>query len=359
MKEPYRLLILSVALSCGCHGSRLSSSETAAPPPSVGSYDSGPSEPALMARLKQQCDVVYPKHTERGGVRCLTGLSVWNASEGAFATLNSAQGIEELEFVATDLRTPAFAEVGKLTSLKCFRTENCNLLPGQLTTIQNLKELEDLELQFTIFEESSEKRAQLLGDLSPEEAQRRDALKRSGLGDHIIQAALLTDRAIPNLRHLTSLKTLRLQNTFFSAGGLEHLKPLVDLEVADLGPINLTGATTLPLQGMTKLRSLRYFNADDDVAAVLSEISSLEDLDVWSGEVTDIGAGHLINLKKLQRLQIRGNRMTDQGLETLSQLPQLRYLDLSYVKKMTSGGIARFRKLRPDVEIKYSPSRNP
>ena len=106
---------------------------------------------------------------------------------------------------------------------------------------------------------------------------------------------------------------------------------------------------------MTKLRSLRYFDADDQIAAVVSESGNLELLELWSGGVTDVGASHLLKLKRLQRLEIRGNQMTDQGLKTLGQLPQLRYLDLSYFKQITASGIAQFRELRPDVEIKLSP----
>jgi flagellar biosynthesis/type III secretory pathway chaperone len=286
-------------------------------------------------------------------VRRLTGLHVFNASEASFGTLTDAQGIEELEFEATDLRTPAFGEIGKLTSLKTLTAINCQLLPEQLAVIQNLTNLENLELMFTVIQGPAESREKLLGELSSAEKQTRDTLQRSGVYENVIQAALLTDRAMPYLSKLTKLKKLDLINTYISAEGLKHLKDLANLEVAHFGPMGLTAETVTPLQGMTKLRSLEYFNADDGIVDALSKITSLEHLNIWSGDVTDIGASRLVNLKKLQRLEIRGNKMTDHGLQQLRPLPDLKYLDLSYAGKLTTNGIAQFLKLRPDVEIKY------
>jgi len=313
----------------------------------------GYNEPPFVAQLRTQSKLVYPTESIRGGVRRLTGLHLFGASDGAFSTLTNAQGIEELEFEATDLRTVAFGEIGKLSSLKTLTAINCQLLPEQLAGIQNLTNLESLELMFTVLEGPAESRVKLLGELSSEEKQTWDTLKRSGVYDNVIQAALLTDRAMPYLSKLTKLKKLDLINTYISAEGLKQLKDLANLEVAHLGPMGLAAETVAPLQGMTRLRSLEYFNANDGIVDALSKITSLEHLNIWSGDVTDTGVGRLVNLKKLQRLEIRGNKMTDQGLQQLKALPDLKYLDLSYAEKITTNGIAQFLKLRPDVEIKY------
>jgi hypothetical protein len=104
-----------------------------------------------------------------------------------------------------------------------------------------------------------------------------------------------------------------LIGTYISANGLKQLKDLTALEVAHFGPMGLTAETVAPLEGMTRLRSLGYFSADDGIVDALSKITSLEYLDIWSGEVTDTGAARLVNLKRRQRLEIRGNKMTDGG----------------------------------------------
>ena len=68
----------------------------------------------------------------------MKGLDVWVASEEALRTLGQAHGLEELTFTACDLRTPAFNEIGKLSSLKKLEVINGKFLPAQLATISNL-----------------------------------------------------------------------------------------------------------------------------------------------------------------------------------------------------------------------------
>ena len=343
MKMKHHWLFLLVALLCGC------SSQA----PQRWTRNT-PVEPPYLTQLKRACFSVITRYAERDGAQRLIRLDLWQASESALLILTNAQGLEELHFVATDLRTPLFDSIGKISSLKSLSVGNCQLLPEQLKAIQPLKELEELELIFTVAEESSETRIRLLGNLTPEEAQRRDALKRGRVGDHIIESALLTDRALPYLKDLTCLKRLELINTFITAAGLNELKTLTNLEVVDFIPVQLRGETALPFQCMTKLRFLRSFDVDDQVLGVLSEVGSLEDLEVWSGGVTDAGVNHLLKLKKMRRLKVRGNEMTDEGLVTLHQLPELESLDLRYAKKITASGLSRFHTLRPDVLIMHS-----
>jgi Leucine-rich repeat (LRR) protein len=278
---------------------------------------------------------------------------LFNASEAAFMTLTTVGGIEALEFEATDLQTPAFNLISNLTSLKRLEAVNCQMLPAQLAAVQNLTNLESLDLMFTVLEKSKETREKLLGPLTDAEMQIRDDLKRRDIGDHVIEAALLTDRFMPCLSHLTKLKQLRLGNTFFSAEGLKHVQPLANLESVDFTPMGLNAETAKPLQAMTKLRSLEYFDVDDGIAATLSRIASLEHLNLWSGGVTDLGASHLAKLKKLKHLEIRGNKITDEGLLQLAHLSELKFLDIQDAARITANGLARFRELRPDVEIKH------
>jgi Leucine-rich repeat (LRR) protein len=182
---------------------------------------------------------------------------------------------------------------------------------------------------------------------------RDGAYKGYSLSDDVIQAALLTDRAMPYLSKLTKLKTLDLTRAYISPEGLKQLVALTNVESAVISPMGLNRETAAPLQAMTKLRSLEYFNVDDGVVETLSKITSLEYLNIWSGDVTDVGASYLAKLKKLNHLEIRGNQITDQGLQQLGQLPELKYIDLGYAKNITTNDIAHFQKLRPDVEIKY------
>ncbi len=317
-------------------------------------------EPAYLSQLKKEGGMVsgavlYPQQG-----RHKSRLSLWFATEASFMTLTNAQEIEDLEFVGTDLRTPAFNLISNLTNLKSLSTINCKVMPAQLAVIQNMTNLEYLRfaLDDAVFQESPEARAKLLGELSPEEKQMAAMLKRQGiskdqgLDDNQVQVNLLTDRGMPFLSKLTKLKTLDFNRAYISPNGLKQLITLTNLEEVNISPMGLSRETALPFQAMTKLRSLEYFNADDGVVGTLSKITSLEHLNLWSGDVTDASTNYFASLTNLNHLEIRGNQMTDAGLLQLAQLPKLKYLDRGSGKNTTQDGLAQFRKLRPDVEIK-------
>jgi RNA polymerase sigma factor (sigma-70 family) len=317
-------------------------------------------EPAYISQLEKQGGmvskgVIYPIHD-----RHKSQLNLWFATEASFKTLTNAQDVEDLEFVATDMRIPAFNLISNLTNLKSLSTINCKLMPAQLAVIQNMTNLEylKLELDDAVFQESSETRAKLLGELSPEEKEMAAMLKNvgiskdQGLDDNQVQVTLLTDRAMSYLSKLTKLKTLDLNRADISQAGLKQLMTLTNLEEADISPCGLNRETALPFQAMTKLRSLEYFNVDDGVVGTLSKITSLEHLNLWSGDVTDVSTNYFASLTNLNHLEVRGNQMTDAGLLQLAQLPKLKYLDFEYANKITQDGLAQFRKLRPDVELK-------
>jgi hypothetical protein len=318
-------------------------------------------EPAYISQLRTEggmvvFGVLYPTQG-----RHKSQLNLWFATEASFKTLTNAQDVDDLEIVGTDLRTPAFNLISNLTNLKSLSTVNCKIMPAQLAAIQHMTNLENLKLELipALLDESSETRAKLLGELSPDETQTASMLKREGiskrhgLSDNLLQATLLTDRAMPYLSKLTKLKTLNLARAYISPDGLKQLIPLTNLEEVNIGLMGLSRETAKPLQAMTRLRSLEYFNVDDGVVDTLSKITSLEHLNIWSGDVTDAGALSLTTLINLNHLEIRGNKMTDEGFLLLSQLTKLKYLDIQFAKKITTNAIAQFQKLRSDVEIKH------
>ena len=320
-----------------------------------------PQEPAYFSQLKKEGGMVsravlYPTHG-----RHKSQLNLWFVTEASFTTLTNAQEIEDLEIVGSDLRTPAFNLISNLTNLKGLSLLNCKILPAQLAAIQNLTNLENLKVDFSpaLFNGSQVDKVKLLGELSPEETTTVAMLKSSrdskkyGVHDNVLQATLLDDRAMPYLSRLTKLKTLDLSRAYISANGLKQLTALTNLEEVDMSPMGLNQETAMPFQAMTKLRSLEYFNVDDGVIGTLSKITALERVNLWSGDVTDASTNYFTSLTNLNHLEIRGNKMTDDGLLQLALLPKLKYLDVQSAEKITANGIAQFHKLRPEVEILY------
>lgn len=317
----------------------------------LGATLTGKGESSILNQLQHQCGAVYPIDGAGEGNRHLTGFHLFNADASAFYGLSNAKRIEVLEFEATDLNVPAFREIGNLTPLKYLKAVNCWLLPAQLTALQDLTHLEHLDLMFSIFKESNETRKEMLGALSPAERKSYNDLKNEGTGEHVILAALLTDRIMPTLGHLTKLKTLRLINTFVTADGLKQLTPLEELEVLEINFLGISREDTKPFQSMKHLRSLSLITADDSIVETLSHISGLEHLNIWCDKVTEKGAANLATLKNLNRLEIRGNNMSDQGLLILGQLPNLKFLDISHANAISRRGVTQFQTLHPNVKI--------
>ncbi|MDB4732887.1 ankyrin repeat domain-containing protein [Planctomicrobium sp.] len=308
----------------------------------------------LIKQLEQECSQVSERHMSHSENQSPVGLELFKATNQVFTTLPKIKGLEELQFEATDLREMDFGEIGNLTSLKKLSIMNCQFLPHQMNAFQTLRNLEELDVMFTVFEESQDWRNQQLGKLSDAEKQQAETLRTEfDQGEHVIQAALLTDRAMPYLKDLHKLRSLKLINTFVSPNGFAHLKNSSELETLSIGLSGATSEAVQPLLGMKKLKSLSRFDIDDDVVEQLAKIKSLEDLDVWAGEVTDAGAAHLATLTNLKVLDVNGIQISHVGLLELAKLPKLEELSMKH-GAFSENAYGKFQQAYPNVKL---PSR--
>lgn len=94
--------------------------------------------------------------------------------------------------------------------------------------------------------------------------------------------------------------------------------------------------------------------ADADLSR-LASLAELQQLDLWSAQITDQGLVALLPLKKLRRLQLSQTRVTDAGLSTLSALPNLTELGLVGTQ-VTSDGVRRFQRAHPDCKVIVQPA---
>ena len=58
-------------------------------------------------------------------------------------------------------------------------------------------------------------------------------------------------------------------------------------------------------------------------------LGSLRDLDLSFSKLTDAGVPHLLALTNIERLKLRGTKVTRSGAEVLSRLPELAWLNLA------------------------------
>jgi len=93
--------------------------------------------------------------------------------------------------------------------------------------------------------------------------------------------------------------------------------------------------------GLTRINSASFIGDDD--LAIISQLDLLTSLNLnGSKRLTDKGLMHLARMPQLREL-IMGGQITDQGLEVLSKLRELRVFEMFWQGNITDEGIANLR----------------
>ncbi len=155
-----------------------------------------------------------------------------------------------------------------------------------------------------------------------------------------LRATWITDSDMPSLARLPNLARLDLSLTRISDHGLQQLKDapaITELNLYSDELITDAGLSAIKAWKHLKRLSVRGTKITDNTLQNVSGITSLESLDAGYAEITDVGLDLLTTLTNLKELAIGGNKLTDFGLQPLRQLPGLVYLDLSGAQRTDSG----------------------
>ncbi|MBZ0214179.1 MAG: serine/threonine protein kinase [Nitrospirae bacterium] len=174
-----------------------------------------------------------------------------------WVTWEFLEGLEELDFVFSDLTDVDLSPLGGLNGLRKLRISNANLTDSHLVHLRALVGLEEL----------------------------------------VLQDNGLTDVGMSNLSNLTGLRQLDLAKNQISDVGLAHLKGLANLEWLDLSGNPISGDGLAWLSGLTHLKCLAISDAN----------------------LTDACIGHLSQLRSLTSLDICRNPITDRGIRSLKE----------------------------------------
>ncbi|MBX3400784.1 MAG: protein kinase [Gemmataceae bacterium] len=147
----------------------------------------------------------------------------------------------------------------------------------------------------------------------------------------------LTDNGIKNIvAAVPRLQQLQIQiNAPLTDAGIKHLEKHPTLEMLNIGGlesgVGLTPASLESLRTIPNLRAMEY---------------------VWfgTGGWTDADLKRMAGFDKLESLSADFKLVTDEGLKTLTQLKSLKTLNMKG-SKVTTDGVAAFRKARPDVTL--------
>lgn len=155
-----------------------------------------------------------------------------------------------------------------------------------------------------------------------------------------LRSSWVTDSDLPQLAALPQLTHLDLSLTRITDHGLQQLKNapgIVELNLYYAEQITDEGLAAV--KGWKKLKrlNLRGTKVTDTTLEHLSNVLTLEALDVGFAQITDVGLDWLTSLPNLKELVIGGNKLTDTGLQALRQMPGLTSLSLSGGQRTDSG----------------------
>jgi uncharacterized protein (TIGR02996 family) len=172
-----------------------------------------------------------------------------------------------------------------------------------------------------------------------------------------VREVVIHDRSVfdEDMIFFTALPELELLDIHeapsLTSAGLVHLAGLRNLRSLSL---SATGVTSIePLAGLTHIECLCLCLEHDcrplglGSAAVLARLTNLRELKLLWCDVTDEFLARLAHLERLEVLEVSGmhGRLTDEGLNSLRGLSQLRVLKLEEHPGITDAGLAHLARL--------------
>ncbi len=209
-------------------------------------------------------------------------------------------------------------------------------------TLDDLENLEELDLSgLAVTAEDLEKLAVL---------QRLQKLNLGGTG--------ITDLELAALADLHSLRSLNLGGALITDAGLQHLSGMTGLQELELGNTEITDVGLAKLAHLRSLSKLMLNGTKITDAGLLSLAElPIQKLSLGRTQVTDIGLATL-HAFKLEELSLyRNTNITDAGMRNLDTQASLQKLNLRGVK-ITAEGLACLQHMPSLTELNASLAMN-
>lgn len=160
------------------------------------------------------------------------------------------------------------------------------------------------------------------------------------------------DANMGGMRKLQNLKKMSLERSrYCTETSLELLAEAPSLREVEI--INCSEISSLhELTRIRNLEKLKLLPSDDLPLLPLTECRNLKHLDFKdANSVDDKWIEPLARLKSLETIDLSGTMVTDEGIASLSQLPNLKTLRLEGCKSITGIGLESFPESPPLVEL--------
>src|SRR5580704_6441487 len=159
------------------------------------------------------------------------------------------------------------------------------------------------------------------------------------------QRQRVDDRWLKQVRRMTSLRSLGLQQTQITDRGIASLVPLAELEYLGLSDTAIGDAGLEHIRGLTRITNLSLDGTQvtDDGLECLVEMTKMISLDLSRTTLRGPGLKHLADMKNLWWLNLDSTQLDDEGLAQLPVLPSLQCLQLEGTKITNSSlrGLSR------------------
>lgn len=164
----------------------------------------------------------------------------------------------------------------------------------------------------------------------------------------------IDDDGVRRLVHLP-LRELWLQSTGITDASADSLSELTTLDFLQLNATSLTDAFLERLQPMPNLNNLglRGTRVTSVGMKYLPRHTKLNTLDVYDTQIDDSGVRHLVDCQSLTHVGLSMTKITNSVFESLGKLPNLTTADLSANRLVATEAVLAFESAYPKCDIEW------
>jgi hypothetical protein len=342
---------------------------------------------------RQDMEIKSPAQLPSGGSVTIAKITLENAKltkpvqDADLAVLAGLRSVRFLDLRGVKLSEEAFGFLDGWKDLEKVHVNGAQVTDAFVTKMARFDSLHALQIRFApVTGKTCDKLAgaRNLRTLDLERCGITDdgmavVAQLKGLEDLNISRTDVGNAGMAHVASLTKLKKLNIQDTKATAQGLASLGALRELEelsflsseVADYPGVVKQIATTWPrlqalrivggevradmIEPLVALRGLKglYLQGVDlgePAMAALAKLTTLEELGITQGTMSDEKLGGLTALKKIRMLRLNNTKVTDTGIMKLKTMKGLKELEVR-MTPVTLAGAAAFEKELPGCRV--------
>jgi hypothetical protein len=169
-----------------------------------------------------------------------------------------------------------------------------------------------------------------------------------------LSGADIDDEGLGEIAHLP-LRVLWLQETKITDASAATISQIQTLDFLQLNATSLSDAFLEHLEPLPELENvgMRGTKVTADGMKYLPRHPKLKKLDVYHTQVDDAGVQHLVACQSLSDLGLSMTKVTNEVFESLNQLRNLTNADLSANRPITTEAVMAFEKKHPKCDIEW------